>query len=164
MVDPDSPSGSEYQIPLEGARDDAAPGGSKPKRPGERSAPLFGEGLKKRGGDDSGQASDEDADYGDTAVAAGGSDDDGGSGNGRDDAAAAAKARADRRASRRAARRDGDGSPETVGAQATAATTDGGSDGLPLVLSLGAFALLLGGGVGYVLRRRSARPVDDAAG
>jgi hypothetical protein len=46
-VDPDSPSGHEYEIPLESARRQAEPGRdrSAPVPQGERSAPLFGEGI-----------------------------------------------------------------------------------------------------------------------
>lgn len=47
VVDPDSPSGVEYAIPVEKAREKASKGGGKKrKRPGERSAPLFGEGIE----------------------------------------------------------------------------------------------------------------------
>lgn len=176
QTDPDSPSESEYQIPLESERDDASSDDGEPnegnaeqkdgddgdqKKGDDRSAPLFGEGVENGGSDASSQTSDDDADYGDTAVATGGSDDEGGSGNGRDDAAAAANKRADRRERRR----NDDSAPASVGAQpTTAATADAGSDGLPLALGLGAFVLVLGAGVGYVLRRRGARPVDDSAG
>lgn len=47
FVDPDSPSGKEYQIPLESVRRQADPAtraGAK-VAPGQRSAPLFGEGI-----------------------------------------------------------------------------------------------------------------------
>lgn len=47
QVDRDSPSGTEYQLPLERARQDAQPGGPPLQvRPGERTAPAFGEGIK----------------------------------------------------------------------------------------------------------------------
>jgi hypothetical protein len=48
FVDPGSPSGKEYAIPLESARRNAAHEGddkSTPVAQGERSAPLFGAGL-----------------------------------------------------------------------------------------------------------------------
>ncbi|MEA2184509.1 MAG: hypothetical protein QOF69_3694, partial [Solirubrobacteraceae bacterium] len=44
-VDPASPSGTEYQLPLERARQDAQQGGLPTHvRPGVRAAPAFGEG------------------------------------------------------------------------------------------------------------------------
>jgi len=46
FVDPDSPSGKEYAIPLEEARRDAGAQGRPDRvRPGERSAELFGAGV-----------------------------------------------------------------------------------------------------------------------
>jgi hypothetical protein len=47
FVEPDSPSGKEYAVPLESARRAADPTGdpSAPVRPGESSAPLFGRGI-----------------------------------------------------------------------------------------------------------------------
>jgi hypothetical protein len=46
FVDPGSPSGKEYAIPLEEARREASSGGGDfPVEQGERSAPLFGEGV-----------------------------------------------------------------------------------------------------------------------
>jgi hypothetical protein len=59
FVDPGSPSGKEYAIPLESARRNAAnEGGDKsaPVAQGERSAPLFGAGI----GDDRPSASGND--------------------------------------------------------------------------------------------------------
>jgi len=46
-IDPDSPSGREYDIPLESARRGAEPGRDRgaPVRQGQRSAPLFGKGI-----------------------------------------------------------------------------------------------------------------------
>lgn len=48
FIDPDSPTAKEYAIPLEGARQDAASGSGDdlPIEQGERSAPLFGEGVE----------------------------------------------------------------------------------------------------------------------
>ena len=46
FVDPGSPSGKEYGIPLEDARREASEGGNDELVPqGERSAPIFGEGV-----------------------------------------------------------------------------------------------------------------------
>ncbi len=46
-VDPGSPTGKEYAIPLDAARRDAAPGGDgrRPLAGRQRDAPLFGEGV-----------------------------------------------------------------------------------------------------------------------
>jgi hypothetical protein len=48
-VDPDSPSGKEYQLPLEGARRDAAGGQGSADRGGGPAPPLFGAGISQRG-------------------------------------------------------------------------------------------------------------------
>jgi LPXTG-motif cell wall-anchored protein len=46
FVDPNSPAGKEYAIPVEQARRDAAHGSNRqPVEAGDRSAPLFGEGV-----------------------------------------------------------------------------------------------------------------------
>lgn len=51
FVDPGSPSGKEYAIPLEDARREASPGGNEdPVVQGDRSAPLFGEGVEPDAG------------------------------------------------------------------------------------------------------------------
>jgi len=55
FIDPSSPSGKEYAIPLEQARRDAATGGgSGAVQPGERTAPLFGVGITERSVDSKG--------------------------------------------------------------------------------------------------------------
>jgi hypothetical protein len=60
FVDPGSPSGKEYAIPLEEARREAASGGSDLKvAPGSRSAPLFGEGVGDGASDGGGSGSDD---------------------------------------------------------------------------------------------------------
>jgi hypothetical protein len=46
FVDPDSPAGKEYAVPIDQARDEAAGGGNRPA--GEE--PLFGEGIEPAGG------------------------------------------------------------------------------------------------------------------
>ena len=43
-VDPDSPAGTEYELPIDRARERASPGGPHGTTP----APLFGEGLESR--------------------------------------------------------------------------------------------------------------------
>jgi outer membrane biosynthesis protein TonB len=47
QVDPDSPAGSEYAIPLEQARRQAAPDNEKPQKRGGDSGQLFGAGIEK---------------------------------------------------------------------------------------------------------------------
>jgi hypothetical protein len=47
FVDPDSPAGKEYALPLEAARQDAARG--SPRRTGSERAPPFGAGISRRG-------------------------------------------------------------------------------------------------------------------
>lgn len=46
FVDPDSPAGKEYAVPIDQARGEAAGGGNRP--PGEE--PLFGEGIEPAAG------------------------------------------------------------------------------------------------------------------
>ncbi len=47
FVDPDSPSGREYELPIDRARERAAPKTQKQRRsPGTRDAPLFGAGVE----------------------------------------------------------------------------------------------------------------------
>jgi hypothetical protein len=47
FVDPDSPAGVQYDIPLERARRDAAPTASDAQPSTQASAPLFGEGITR---------------------------------------------------------------------------------------------------------------------
>jgi hypothetical protein len=48
FFDPNSPAGKEYALPLDQARDEAA-GAGKSDRPVGEKAPLFGEGVSRRG-------------------------------------------------------------------------------------------------------------------
>jgi len=133
FVDPGSPSGKEYALPVDSARKQAAKDGRK-RSSKTQAAPLFGEGVG--GGSDDAKASG-------SAGASGSRDDgdsDGGStgqtgGSGADSAQAGAA---------------------TLKAQAT--SPDGGS-GLAAVLGVGAGVLALGAGIGLLLRRRSSRAV-----
>lgn len=50
FFDPDSPAGKEYALPLDQARDEAA-GVGKSDGPAGEKAPLFGEGVSKKGSD-----------------------------------------------------------------------------------------------------------------
>ena len=73
FVDPDSPTAKEYAIPLEDARRDASsPDGDGPVAQGDRSAPLFGEGI---GGGSEGDGGGGEADQTDNEPAGGRPDD-----------------------------------------------------------------------------------------
>jgi hypothetical protein len=52
VVDPNSPAGKEYAIPLEQKRDEAS--GKKDAKSGDGQAALFGEGISQAGDDDTG--------------------------------------------------------------------------------------------------------------
>ena len=60
QVDPDSPAGTEYQLPTDRARQDASSPAGKRSAATSGAAPLFGEGVgeKKRSGAKSGTDSD----------------------------------------------------------------------------------------------------------
>jgi hypothetical protein len=63
FIDPDSPAGVEYDVPLAKARREAAGGSTGQGPTGARSAgsqPLFGVGIKKQGGGGSGVATGSD--------------------------------------------------------------------------------------------------------
>ena len=130
FVDPGSPSGKEYALPVESARQQAAKG-AKDRSSSAQPAPLFGEGVD-----------DESAGEQGAGAASGGGAAGGGSGGATNDA-------------------DG-GTPSAQGAartatlKAQAAAPDGGI-GLAAVIGVGAGVLLLGGAIGVLLRRRSAR-------
>ncbi len=84
FVDPGSPSGKEYGIPLEDARREASEGGNDELVPqGDRSAPIFGEGVgpdkpedagKKEAGDDNPGPGGSEGQGDDTIKDAGGGD------------------------------------------------------------------------------------------
>jgi hypothetical protein len=139
-VDPDSPSGTEYAIPVERARDEASRGGGKPKAPGERSAPLFGEGI--------------DADSDEDEAAAGGA-----SGGGGDGGRGKDSSRSDnqlRKADIMAAV-PRDLVPEELPRAlvlSSAETDEAGLSGILLVLGLGVLTVALGLGAGLAIRRR----------
>lgn len=46
FVDPDSPAGKEYALPIDRARQDNAAQARSPRSASERAAPLFGEGVR----------------------------------------------------------------------------------------------------------------------
>lgn len=131
FVDPGSPSGKEYALPVDSARKQAAKDGQK-RSPETQAAPLFGEGVGDR---------PDDAKASGSAGASGSRDDgdgDGGStgqtrGSGADSSQAG-----------------------TATLKAQAASPDGGI-GLAAVLGVGVGVLALGAGIGLLLRRRSSR-------
>ena len=57
VVDPDSPAGKEYALPLDKARQDVAPAGEAGSS-GSEDTPLFGAGISKRKSGEGGQAGD----------------------------------------------------------------------------------------------------------
>jgi hypothetical protein len=137
FVDPDSPAGTEYAIPLEEARRNGAPDAEPRRGGGGADPPLFGEGITRA---PSGSAAG-----GGSAGSAGGGE---GSGDGGGDG--------DRGAGKR-----GDG--EVLGAQETArerhrssmaveAAARGGSDAL-LTAGIAGAVLAVGLLVGFGLRR-----------
>lgn len=130
IVDPDSPSGKEYELPIDRAREQAAASTPKPaSAAGARSAPLFGEGVEPAGAG---------------TRAAQGTRAMGGGPRGGSSGAAGAN-RADRATVAAAAERT---------AQAAA---PGGASGLVAIIAAGGGVLLVGGLVGLLLRRRAAR-------
>jgi hypothetical protein len=133
FVDPDSPTGKEYAIPLEEARRQADPssGGGQKVQPGTRDSPLFGEGIEEEEEDDG-------------SSAGGGSPSGGGGGGGGSSSQPEATATP---------------APEAREAIERATNNPGApGDGSPLLLILGGAALVLvvGGAAGYAFRRNPA--------
>ena len=133
FVDPGSPSGKEYALPIDSARKQAA-GDARGPSSRTKGTPLFGEGVGDR-------------DAGGAGGGGGGGSDDGGGGGG------ATKGSGDKAD---AERDDADGGTP-VTARAQAASPDGGA-GTIAIIGAGAGVLLLGAAIGLILRRRSARP------
>lgn len=127
FVDPDSPSGKEYELPIDSARKQGA-AGSRTKEPA-RGAPLFGEGVERGSGDGMIIGSS-------TSGAAG--DGDAGSETARDKA-----------------RRGSATTGATAERTAQAAAPDG-AGGLLAILGVGTGVLLAGALAGLLLRRRRA--------
>ncbi|MFL5866817.1 MAG: hypothetical protein ACJ766_06930 [Thermoleophilaceae bacterium] len=126
-VDPGSPSGKEYAIPLEGARRDASGGGSSSGSSGGSSgssgggaakAPLFGEGITPAGGSQSG----------------------GGSGNGSGGSA--------HKGGKKASAVE-----QTARSTLASAPAAGSGDSTAQTGAIGLAVLLLGGALGLLLRR-----------
>ena len=128
FVDPDSPAGKEYAVPLDQARRDAAgraPGGPAGEAAGAsaKGEPLFGVGIEPQRGSDAGGGS------GKSGNAEGGTGAGGGSG--------------------------GDGAGGADEARSTAAVTAASEEGSGLPLTIGIAGAVLAGGVaaGLGLRR-----------
>jgi hypothetical protein len=140
FIDPDSPSGKEYEIPLETVRRGAQPGTdpSAPISQGERSAAPFGEGI---GGDPRNRDSP-------GTGSGGGRENDGG----QDGGSGGSEDR----------RRDRDSASGASGSAVieAAANNPGAPPSSPgstlLYLGAGALVLALGVGVGLLLRRRQS--------
>ena len=153
FVDPRSPSGKEYALPIDQARQQGAPKTHKPKRSSESAkAPLFGEGVEpNRGGTTTTQAAPERRD---------GSQDGSRPANARAaaertaNAAARAKAAALEKADAEADARSAE-LARTRALRAQAAAPEGG--GFTAIIGAGVGVLLIGGLVGLLLRRRLAR-------
>jgi len=131
FVDPGSPSGKEYALPVESARKQAAK--AAPQRSSSaQPAPLFGEGV-------------DDGSKDGASGAASGADDGNGTGSG-----GGANSDAD------GGTPGAQGAARTATLKAQAAAPDGGI-GLAAVIGVGAGVLVLGGAIGVLLRRRAAR-------
>jgi hypothetical protein len=130
FVDPNSPSGREYELPLESARQQADPRSKDgPIRHGERSAPLFGEGINSNEQAGGAKAS------GRSRAGGGDSGPRGNSSPSRDDAA---------------------GLPQTV-RQAISRPPSPGSGGATGAWLIGGGGLIvIGAGLGWLLRRRGS--------
>jgi hypothetical protein len=150
FVDPNSPSGKEYQIPLESARRQADPKRKSGKVvPGERGgAPLFGEGIQSddatpaaaAGGSGGGSGSG----GGGSGGSGGGGTGSGGSGGSAGDPAPAAKAPP--------------AVQEAVEAARSRPAPSGGGLGTAIVIGGGVAVLLLAGAGAGLAARRSGRP------
>jgi hypothetical protein len=131
FVDPDSPSGKEYALPVDSARKQAA-GAAQGAKDATAPTPLFGEGVEAAGSKATTRTSKASG-----AGAKAGSDD------GATAAAGASTARA-----RTAA-------PKTLKAQAAA--PDGGIGVAAVIGGVSVGVLLLGAAIGVLLRRRATR-------
>jgi hypothetical protein len=135
-IDPDSPSGREYDIPLESARRGAEPGRDRgaPVTQGRRSAPLFGAGITPSN-------SKREADRGT-----------GDDGDERSESTSPAPAREATPAPRSAA------PPAAVRAAATNPGAPSGGIGTTVLIGLGGLLVLAVGAGAGLLARRANRP------
>ena len=130
FVDPDSPSGKEYELPIDRARQQGAPQTQAAESArGSQAAPLFGEGVQA----DSAAT---------TARGSSGEPRGAGSAGSTDPAKGSRSDRAD--------------APAAAELRAQAAVPEGGA-GVAAIIGVAAAVLLLGGLFGLLLRRRAAR-------
>ena len=143
IVDPESPAGTEYAIPLEEARRHGS-GGGDPRAGGEaRGQPLFGEGIEPApGAGSSGAGSGGGAD-GESRGATGGPAPNGG-GDGGPSAG---------RARERSVSEEDKGTPDRSAAVAVEAAGAGGGSDTLLSAGIAAVVLAIGLLVGFGLRR-----------
>ena len=153
-IDPDSPSGREYAIPLEDARRDAGSAGRGGKvRRGERTAPLFGEGIEPsaqsaQGGSPGGVTGE-----GDSPADAEGGDGDrsgqggGGAGDGDDTGPSSGETSRER---------EGGLPGKAAAVSRSAATPAAGSSDALIVGVVGLGVLALGAFAGVLVRRRAS--------
>jgi hypothetical protein len=153
FVDPDSPTGKEYAIPLESVRRQADPSTEQSGSDATGTAPLFGTGIVREGEtrqSDTGQPRD-----GATPQSGTGKSGDGASGGGAD-----ARADSDDRPSGSGgvdanpeASEMPEGRTSVAGATSTPGAPSGGIGTVATIGLLSAGALLIGGFGGVVLRR-----------
>ena len=136
FVDPESPAGTEYAIPLEEARRHGAPDAEPRPGAGDAAPPLFGEGITPSPGGSAGGAGSAAPGGGGEPGAGGGRGGDPGAPNATDGEAEAQEAAQDRRRS----------------SMAIEAAAQGGSDAL-LTAGIAGAVLALGLLVGFGLRR-----------
>lgn len=147
FVDPGSPSGKEYALPIDRAREEGSSTRRQPQKPRPQKAPLFGEGVEGAVESPTARATPKspskepktESKAGSTSAKARAAREE--EAAGREKAAAAAEARAAELARTRALR-----------AEAAAPT---GGMGIAAILGVGVGVLLIGGLVGLWLRRRA---------
>jgi hypothetical protein len=143
FIDPDSPTGKEYEIPFEAVRRGAQPGSdpSAPIAQGERNAAPFGEGITGASPADGGSAADGGSSGGDGSAG-------GGSRSGQQNGDAGGQP-GGRAASPGPPSRIVDAAASNPGAPPSS------TGSTALYLGVGALALGIGVAVGVALRRRS---------
>jgi hypothetical protein len=146
-VDPSSPTGAEYAVPLDKARGDNAKAGThSTRRDRKHQAPAFGEGIR------SDQTRSGTAIAGSGGRGSGGGGSGGGSGTRRSHAAAgheAPTAHAGRRGHAPA-----DAHPAPLNVRPAGAGTSGGTSSPLIAIAIGAGVLALGAIAGLAVRRR----------
>ena len=134
FVDPGSPSGKEYALPIDSARRQAAREAERGTAGRTQRPPLFGEGV----------------DVAPSGSARGGQGAGAGGGGGGGSTASGRSARELRE------QRSEPAEAGTPALQAQAGTPDGGVGALAIIGGASVAVLLLGGGIGLLLRRRAS--------